>query len=82
MNHGAKDLWLLKYMKKLMACRDEFIEQNKVRKSPTILFRIGFSKRTVGFPIYICLRKSLNLNKNSLFTCSFHFTCIFSHLSG
>ena len=73
MNHGAKDLWLLKYMKKLMACRDEFIEQNKVRKSPTILFRIGFSKRTVGFPIYICLRKSLN---------SFHFTCIFSHLSG
>ncbi|CAB3983050.1 neurofibromin isoform X4 [Paramuricea clavata] len=28
-NHGSKDLWLLKYMKKLMACRDEFIEQNK-----------------------------------------------------
>ena len=51
MNHGAKDLWLLKYMKKLMACRDEFIEQNKVRKSPAILFRIGFSKRTVSSPI-------------------------------
>ena len=30
-NHGAKDLWLLRYMRKLMACRDEFIQNNKVR---------------------------------------------------
>jgi hypothetical protein len=37
-NHGAKDLWLLKYMKKLMACRDEFIEQNKVREFSMLKF--------------------------------------------
>ena len=31
MNHGTKDLWLLKYMKKLMTCRDEFIAKNQVK---------------------------------------------------
>ncbi|XP_046839575.1 neurofibromin-like isoform X2 [Xenia sp. Carnegie-2017] len=28
-NHGSKDLWLLKYLKKLMACRDQYIGKNK-----------------------------------------------------
>lgn len=38
-NHGAKDLWLLKYMKKLMSCRNEFIEMKKVGKSAyTVMF--------------------------------------------
>ena len=45
MNHGTKDLWLLKYMKRLMACRDQFIEQNKVsRLSVYIIYLNWVSK--------------------------------------
>lgn len=28
-NHGIKDLWLLKYMKRLMACRDGYIQKHR-----------------------------------------------------